>query len=649
MSSVRPIRFFGTRAALALVPLVALAGVLGIGRTQDKAQREQSARLTIAHLRAEAGAQDAAAWRAIADGRVDAALASRVRRAFAGMYATVQAVDDHPSARRTLLPAMLRFENALGDELDHIASGRLAEARRLDTIRVEPAFAALEDALRREEAEHARRADAAERVGDVALWLIAVMTLCSVSGVFLLFHRARARRLEAELREESLERTVRDREHDANHDALTGLLNRRGLLEQVDAALAEARTDGSVGAVLLLDIDRFKEVNDALGHTAGDALLAELGPRLAPLLREVDCLARLGGDELAVLMRPGGRLSRRAAERLAARMRAAIAAPFVFDGLPVQLQASVGIAMFPRDGAGADDVLRCADVAMYRAKRDRSGAAVYDASMEEDSRARLAMTAQLRRALAEDELVVHFQPKARVRDGAVAGVEALVRWEHPERGLLAPGIFLDAVERAGLMHELTVCVLDQAIEQAACWAQEGLDLQVAVNLPEDSLRQVDLPGEVMALLARHDVPPHRLRLEVTEDVIMRDPLLIGDVVGRLAGHGIGISLDDFGTGYSSLAHLKRLAVDELKIDRAFIDGMAPGNDDAIIVRSTIEMARNLNLTVVAEGVETEAAWRQLEELGCDEVQGYLLGRPLAAGELTPWLHARRRPSAAPRG
>jgi diguanylate cyclase (GGDEF)-like protein len=388
-------------------------------------------------------------------------------------------------------------------------------------------------------------------------------------------------------------------------------------------------------ALLMIDLDHFKELNDTLGHHAGDLLLAQLGPRLRDAIRDADTLARLGGDEFAVLLTQLP--DRGAAGRVAQRIQAALDEPFALEGLAVHVDASIGIALFPEHGHDGSSLLQRADVAMYEAKRQRTCWATYDPERDLHSRDKLALVGELRDALREGQLVLHYQPKADLRTGQVTGVEALVRWQHPQRGLLYPDAFLAIAEQAGFMRHLTTYVLDAALAQAATWRDQGRQLTVAVNVSATDLMDARFSAEVEALRARHAVPAEALQLEVTENTIMSDPERALDSLARLSETGVSISLDDYGTGYSSLAYVKRLPIRELKIDRSFVFNMDTDPEDATIVRSTIELANNLNLRVVAEGVETDTNWTTLGEMGAALAQGYLLTKPLPAPELDNWI------------
>jgi diguanylate cyclase (GGDEF)-like protein len=422
--------------------------------------------------------------------------------------------------------------------------------------------------------------------------------------------------------------TDRLRESDARArtDDLTGLGNRRHLVERLQAAIDR----GGELALLLIDLDGFKELNDTLGHHAGDEVLRQIGPRLGSAVREHDTLARLGGDEFALVLAPGDEV---AASTAGLRLRCALERSFDVQDIVVHVDASVGIALFPDHAPDPIGLLQRADVAMYEAKRMRTGHEVYLASRDRHSRERLALIGELRAAIDAGQLLLHYQPKADLPGGTVRGVEALVRWEHPRRGLLTPGNFLPLAEQSGLTRALTAFVLDRALAEIG----ELPELAVAVNLGPADLLDLGLPSEVARALERRAFPVERLTLEVSEDVIVADPERTLDVLGRLRALGVGVALDDFGAGQSSLAHLKSLRLDELKIDRLFVLEMTSKTTDLAIVRSTVDLGHRLGLRVVAEGAATHEAWSLLAECGCDEAQGYLLARPMPAGELGAWL------------
>ena len=424
-------------------------------------------------------------------------------------------------------------------------------------------------------------------------------------------------------------------------DELTDLPNRREFGHQLRSHLERCQASGESFAVLILDLDRFKEVNDALGHHAGDVVLAQIGPRLRSVLRGDDILARLGGDEFAVLL-PGVH----AAEGIGLRIARALEERFTVDGIEVQVTASVGIAVFPEHGEDADTLVRHADVAMYQAKSTHSGHAFYAQQNDRNTRARLELIGQLRDAVELGQLVVHYQPIVELGTGTVTDVEALVRWQHPERGLLGPGEFIPLAAQTGVMRKLTDHVLATALTQTATWRHDGLDVGVAVNVSAETLLAPGWPDSVIALLERLSTPTGRLRLEVTEDALMLDPERALVVARQLGDAGVGVSLDDFGIGYSSLGLLKQIAVDELKIDRTFVDNALHDGGDAAIVQAVAGLGRRLGLRVVAEGVENEETLRAVAEWGATLAQGFYISRPLPPEELIAWLSSLHGPWTA---
>jgi diguanylate cyclase (GGDEF)-like protein/PAS domain S-box-containing protein len=427
-----------------------------------------------------------------------------------------------------------------------------------------------------------------------------------------------------------------DLEHQALHDGLTGLANRTLFGEHVRTALAVAKRAGEQRAVLVMDLNGFKRVNDTLGHEQGDVLIKQVGARLVESLRDIDMVARLGGDEFAIL--PGGTTDLPGAAQVAWKIQQICAAGFMLDGEMAYMTASVGIAMFPDHGATTEDLLRRADVAMYIAKRSGSGHAVVDAVQEEETTQQLALLVDLRQCISHEELVLYYQPKIDLATREVSGVEALVRWRHPVRGLLTPDSFMPEVESTEMIAPLTKWVLNEALRQQRIWRDAGIDLTMAVNISARSLRlRSTLPDIVKELTETWGTPPARLILELTESALIE--AAAPEILGRLHNMGEILSIDDFGTGYSSLAYLQRLPVNELKIDRSFVTGLSVANDDAVIVRSTIDLAHNLGLTVVAEGVEDETAMSILIGYGCDRAQGYLFTRPCCAEDFLAWLTA----------
>jgi len=431
--------------------------------------------------------------------------------------------------------------------------------------------------------------------------------------------------------------------HQALHDALTGLPNRTLLLDRLEQALTAARRVRLPCALLLLDLDHFKEVNDTLGHQVGDALLQEVSARLRAALRAVDTVARLGGDEFAVLLPDADEAGAIGVARV---LRGVLERPILVEGQPLAVEGSVGIAL-AAPTADASALLRQADVAMYMAKRAHSGHALYDPASDAHDPERLALLGALRQALEEDALELHYQPQVVLTSGLTCGVEALLRWPHPTRGFIAPDKFIPLAEQTGLIGPLTRWVLETALRQVQAWQEEGLSVGLSVNLSARTLHDPDLPVLVASLLEGHTVAPDLLTLEITESALMIDPARARDTLVRLTALGVRIAIDDFGTGYSSLGYLKQLPVAEVKIDQSFVRGLGDATDvkDAAIVCAVIALAQALGLNIVAEGVETGAAWNRLRALGCALAQGYYLSRPLPACEMTRWLRAAPSPPA----
>jgi len=425
-------------------------------------------------------------------------------------------------------------------------------------------------------------------------------------------------------------------ETQAAYDALTGLPNRTRFQSRCARLLAEASGTPTEPAVLLLDLDEFKQVNDTLGHHIGDQLLVQVAARLLDAVRSQDTVARLGGDEFAVLLADGGRATAtQVAERIAENLRQ----PFVLDGVTLDVEASIGIAVAADD----DDVLtvvRHADTAMYVAKKFRLGHAHYTAEQDDNTVAKLTLLSDLRRALDTDEFELHYQPKIALDTGQLIGVEALTRWRHPTRGLLFPDAFIAATEVTNLCFPFTAHVLDKALRHSRRWADRGVRLPVAVNISTRCLLDNRLPETVAALLHASGVPAHLLCLEITEGSIMANPDQALGILGRIRALGVKTSIDDFGTGYSSMAYLKLLPVDELKIDRSFVNNVAVDPKNAMLVQSTIDLGHNFGLSVTAEGVEDAATLAVLRGLGCDVAQGYFFARPLTPDALRDWMVSR---------
>ncbi|HSA53413.1 MAG TPA: bifunctional diguanylate cyclase/phosphodiesterase [Yinghuangia sp.] len=445
----------------------------------------------------------------------------------------------------------------------------------------------------------------------------------------------------------SLYRSTRvsfDREQLSHRDPLTGLPNRRLLLEHGEGVIRAAPRDGRI-ALFLLDLHRFHEVNDTLGHLAGDRLLRQVGERLLRIVGPGDTVARLGGDEFAVLV-PDLVPSESAASQsspdkvalaLARQIVEVLAEPFELDDLALDIEVSVGVAVFPDHARGMAGLLQYADVAMYLAKRLRSGVELYDPARDVNTRDKLLLLGDLRRALDVRQVELHYQPKVSFTTGRVDGCEALVRWRHPDRGYISPEVFVRLAEETGLMPRLTRYVVDEALSQVARWRSEGIEVPVAVNISARDIHAPAFSDTVAAGLRRYGLPAGALHLEITERVLFEEPQRAAANLDALRELGVRLSLDDFGTGYSSFVHLRHIPVSEIKIDRSFVARLTVDEDDAAIVRSTVDLAHSLGLRVVAEGVEDDATWDRLRDLGCDSAQGWLIARALPRDEATAWL------------
>ncbi len=429
-----------------------------------------------------------------------------------------------------------------------------------------------------------------------------------------------------------------ENEYQALHDSLTGMPNRMLFQLKLVDAIEHARDVGGALAVMLIDLDHFKEINDTLGHHFGDLLLQEIGPRLSTVLRDRDLMARLGGDEFGVLLPdlPNEDVVIHVVERLLHELER----PVSVEGLALDVSGSVGIAVFPRQAGDAETLLRRADVAMYAAKERGSGYELYADELDRHNPQRLTLIGQVRPAIESGEFVMYYQPKVRLEDGRVAGAEALVRWQHPTLGLLPPDQFVHLVEKTVLLRPLTSFVAEMVLSQWRQWVDMGIRIPLSVNISARSLLDGQLPDEIEGLLHRYEVPPAFLRLELTESFLTGDSGRSTAVLDRLSDVGVGLSIDDFGTGYSSLSYLKRLPIEEIKIDRSFVMQMHVDANDFTIVRATVDLGKNLGLRVVAEGVEDLQTFDRLAEFGCDEAQGFYISKPMSAIEFTRWLSVR---------
>ena len=422
--------------------------------------------------------------------------------------------------------------------------------------------------------------------------------------------------------------------HNALHDDLTDLPNRTLLHEQIKQAILHAKRDFEPLAILVMDLDRFKEINDALGHHYGDFLLQKVAVRLQTVIRESDSLARLGGDEFAVVL-PSVDVDQ--ARIIANKIAQAIQMPFMIEGHSLTIGISIGIALYPTHGQESETLLQHADVAMYAAKSTESHAAIYDAAQDQYTLNRLMLLADLRETIRKEQLTLHYQPKIVLKNNRICGVEALVRWRHHDLDFIPPDHFIPLAEQGGLIRPLTLYVLECAVRQRAAWRDQGIDLTISVNLSIKDLQDLTLPLHVKKLLARWQLEPSDLMLEITESSMMLQPDRTFEVISNLHALGVQLSIDDFGTGYSSLSYLKQLPAEEIKIDKSFVINMIKDENDAVIVRATIDLAKNLGLKVIAEGVESAEVMERLLALGCDMGQGYHICPPLPAAELERWL------------
>ena len=427
-------------------------------------------------------------------------------------------------------------------------------------------------------------------------------------------------------------------EHQASHDPLTGLPNRSLLQSSLNVELVRSKRDGRPFGLLLIDLDHFKEVNDTLGHHVGDQLLIHFAERLSKAVRPTDHLARLGGDEFAVIVPDA---TEDEVLKVAERIRASLMNPIELEGMWVEIEASIGLAMHPDHALLAEDLLRVSDVAMYVAKETRCGVATYSAHRDHNSADRLSLLSELRQALDDGSLTLQYQPKVRLRDGSLMGVEALIRWQHPQRGFIPPDEFIPLAERSGIMYLVTDRVVSLALAQMAAWRADGLLVPVAVNVSVTDLLGSRLVHLVMSGLERYRFPAGMLQLEITERVVAQQTEELNTILRDLDAVGVTLSLDDFGTGYSSLLRLQSLPVSELKIDRAFVSRLSHGPAAVGIVRSIVDLAHALGMPAIAEGVETEAEWDALRELGCDGAQGWHIAAPMPADQASEWIRRRR--------
>jgi len=419
----------------------------------------------------------------------------------------------------------------------------------------------------------------------------------------------------------------------AQHDTLTGMLNRDHFHERLAAILENSEESNTSFSLLIMDLDRFKEVNDTLSHRFGDELLQHIASRIIEATPDAELRCRLGGDEFAILSRSDGSSAVMAARHIQSMLED----PIILDKIEIDIHTSIGIASFPEEAVTAHEFFRRAEVAMYHSKRRGMGLTVYATALDPYNMRRLTLLGELRGAIENQQLLLHYQPKVELATNRTLGVEALLRWKHPQHGIISPGEFIQLAEQSDLIRNMTYWVMDEALYQCHAWRQMGYTLNVAVNLSPRNLHDPGLPIKVAGLLAKWAVPAGCLTLEITENAIMFDPERALSILVRLHDMGIHLSIDDFGTGYSSLIYLKKLPVSQIKVDRSFVMNMTHDEDDAVIVESTIDLGHNLGCQVVAEGVENIETLERLRTLGCDQAQGYYLSHPLSADDLTSWF------------
>jgi diguanylate cyclase (GGDEF)-like protein len=630
----------GQRMLLWLLVAAAMAVLAGsavvITRLQQDVQRHHELRMLLTQMKVAAWQQGTLRSQALLAGELSPALAHTRDQ----VDSTVDAIggrftlhDPASVPAEAVQAAYLAYDEAVDEEFDLLEQGQTRAAEEVDASRSAPAFAHLLIAL---DAADRHYRDTAGRAADRAR--TGTLLALALSGGIIIALTWQSHRIRA--------RAFRRAAHQRSHDALTGLPNRVLLHEHTTTAIAHAQHEQTGAALLLIDLDRFKEINDTLGHHYGDQLLIQAAERIRQAVRADDTVARLGGDEFAVLLPYIAGAHDVAAA--AARLHDALQQPFELGGLSLTVAGSIGAAIHPDHGATADELLQHADIAMYTAKTRHTGYTLFDAAQDHADPRKLTLASDLRRGIDQGQLVLHYQPKVDTQTGTVLGAEALVRWQHPQHGLIPPDEFITLAEQTGLITPLTRFVLDTAVRQCRTWLDTGHRLSVAVNVSTHRLLDLDFPAEVADRLTHWRLPAANLTLEITESAIMTDPDRALHVVQQLHDLGVHLSIDDFGTGYSSMAYLKNLPVQELKIDRTFVTAMTSNDRDAIIVRSTAELGHHLGLRVIAEGVEDAATWHQLNALGCDAIQGYYVSRPITADQFQQWLdHHDTRTSTGP--
>jgi diguanylate cyclase (GGDEF)-like protein len=625
-------------AWLLLVALgVAVATGYGIMRLNDYAAERGEFKALLSRIETDSRHQSALEWQAVAEGRLSPELAGERQQVDARMdalLARLLAADPDSSAARAVSDAVGVYQAAVEEEFRLLAEGELAEAEEVDEQRVDPAFARLAQALASAGRYYGTLASQANRRADLGTVLL-LLAAATIIGV-LVWRFQRAKSQVAELFA-----------HQARHDSLTALPNRALLVERLRVELARAARRREPVFLLWLDLDDFKVVNDSLGHQAGDQRLVAAGERLRACLRPGDTPARMGGDEFTVLL--ADLTSQQDAVRVAERVGAELAAPFEVAGHQVVVRASIGIAHSVPGATSDEELLRNADIAMYEAKKQGKGQyQVFTPGMDQAAWRRLELEAELRVALEQQQFELYYQPILDLDSGAVSDLEALVRWDHPTRGLLPPADFIPLAEETGLIVPLGHWVLEEACRQLAAWDAGDLthlSLGLSVNLSARQFHEPGLPSRVAQALASSGLEPRRLTLEITETSMVDDLGTAEATLAALRRLGVHVAVDDFGTGFSALGVLKHYPVDLLKIDRSFVDGLGRDAQDTAIVHAVIAFARTLGLRVTGEGIETAEQLEQLRALGCDHGQGYYFAKPLQPGSIQHFLSAHERASA----
>jgi len=428
--------------------------------------------------------------------------------------------------------------------------------------------------------------------------------------------------------------------HDATHDTITDLPNRILLLDRLEQAIQTVRRQKSMLALLILDIDNFKEINETLGHFSGDRILKQIVSRLRGVVRKSDTLARMGGDEFAIILPMVPK--EEDIIHVIKKIQKIFIEPFSLEGLSLEVQYCIGVAIFPQHGKEVDTIIQRANVAQCAAQQSFHKFVIYSSNLDKQSPHRLTMTGELRQAIENDELVLHFQPKINVQSNSVTGVEALVRWQHPEHGFMPPDDFIPVAERTGLIKPLSIWVLNHALGQGEKWHKQNLKLNIAINLSPTTFLDPELPDLIIGMLSLYDIPADFVTLEITEGCMIKNPDLAMEILNQLTNKGIKVSIDDFGTGYSSLVYLKQMPANEVKIDKSFVTDMLKNENDAVIVKSIIDLGHNLGLKVVAEGVEDMKTAIQLKSLGCDLLQGFYFSKPLSSDNFLNWLSEKNK-------